>query len=91
MQDPVEVKRTRDLQLTVREALNSKKEGPEKGSEHSISGSHNHSDDDDEAQFDQRMRLQILKKRQELGDAPATRKSHKGNTIIGPKILVIMS
>lgn len=85
--DPVEVKRTRDLQLTVREALNSKKEGPEKGSERSISGSHNHSDDDDEAQFDQRMRLQILKKRQELGDAPATRKSHKEEcTISQPRL-----
>ncbi|KAF6157240.1 hypothetical protein GIB67_041701 [Kingdonia uniflora] len=64
-----EIKRTRDLQLTVRDALSSKKEESRKQSEFGIS-SHEHSDED-EASFDARMRRQILNKRKELGDLPA--------------------
>ncbi|KAL5698649.1 peptidylprolyl isomerase [Ranunculus cassubicifolius] len=73
--DPAEVKRTKDLQLSVREALSSKKES-QKRSETKISESEIPSDDDDD-QFDARMRSQILRKRQELGDQPSKRKSHK--------------
>lgn len=45
-----------------------------------------HSDDDDEANFDTRMRLQILKKRKELGDHPQKQKLHKGNINICSQI-----
>ncbi|KAF9616986.1 hypothetical protein IFM89_033056 [Coptis chinensis] len=71
--DPAELKRTKDLQLSVREALSSKKEEPQKESEVNPSSSHDLSDED-EAQFDARMRRQIIKKRHELGDLPTKRK-----------------
>lgn len=69
--DPSEVQRTRDLHLSVREALSFKKEESQKDSEARVSGLHHSSDDeDDDANFDARMRRQILRKREELGDAP---------------------
>ncbi|KAM7510806.1 hypothetical protein LguiB_009681 [Lonicera macranthoides] len=71
-----EAKATRDLQLSVREALSSKKEELRKESAEFYE-SLDHSDDDDEANFDTRMRLQILKKRKELGDHPQKQKLHK--------------
>ncbi|GFZ15554.1 cyclophilin-like peptidyl-prolyl cis-trans isomerase family protein [Actinidia rufa] len=65
-----EVKAARDLQLNVREALSSKREELEKESEVEESVY----SDDDEASFDARMRLQILRKRKELGDLPTKQK-----------------
>nr|QMV80864.1 peptidylprolyl cis-trans isomerase 57 [Clitoria ternatea] len=63
---------TRDLQLSVRDALNSKKEEHQKDSETGNLAHPDSSDDDDnEADFDARMRMQILKKRKELGDLPS--------------------
>ncbi|TKY58080.1 Peptidyl-prolyl cis-trans isomerase CYP57 [Spatholobus suberectus] len=62
-------KSRRDLQLSVRDALNSNKEEPQKDSE-AGNMAHLDSSDDDEANFDARMRMQILKKRKELGDLP---------------------
>ncbi|KAK4274557.1 hypothetical protein QN277_017759 [Acacia crassicarpa] len=62
-------KSTRDVQLSVRDALSSKKEESQKKSEDNDANLGD-SDDDDEADFDARMRSQILKRRQELGDLP---------------------
>lgn len=67
-----EVKAVRDLQLNVRETLRSKKEELRKESA-GFYESLDHSDDD-EANFDTRMRLQILQKRKELGDVPHKQK-----------------
>ncbi|XAR57604.1 Peptidylprolyl isomerase [Bertholletia excelsa] len=68
-----EVKARRDLQLSIREALSLKKEvlakEPEAESPESLDDS-----DDDEATFDARMRLQILKKRRQLEDLPTKQK-----------------
>ncbi|XP_010247377.1 PREDICTED: peptidyl-prolyl cis-trans isomerase CYP57 [Nelumbo nucifera] len=78
--DPSEVKKARDLQLSVREALSGKKGDPQKGPDstsHDVSDDDDDdddNDDDDEAKFDERMRLQILKKRKELGDLPTRQK-----------------
>ncbi|GMH06941.1 hypothetical protein Nepgr_008781 [Nepenthes gracilis] len=79
-----EVKSMRDLQLSVRETLNSKKEQSEKVLEAEIPSSlnHNHDDDDDsndEISFDARMRQQVLRKRRELGDLPSKQKSQNGS------------
>ncbi|XP_048444569.1 LOW QUALITY PROTEIN: peptidyl-prolyl cis-trans isomerase CYP57 [Pyrus x bretschneideri] len=62
--------KTRHVQLSIREALSSKKEEPRKDSESKFYNTLDHSDDDDddEANFDARMRQQILKKRTDLGD-----------------------
>ncbi|KAG5591208.1 hypothetical protein H5410_041722, partial [Solanum commersonii] len=78
--DSSEGKSTRDVQLTIREALGSKKEAsrkePEAGFQESLDNS-----DEDEAGFDSRMRQQILKRRKELGDLPPKQKllSENGN------------
>ncbi|XP_020236449.1 peptidyl-prolyl cis-trans isomerase CYP57 isoform X2 [Cajanus cajan] len=72
-------KARRDRQLSVREALNSKKEEPQRDSE-AGNMAHLDSSDDDEADFDARMRMQILKKRKELGDIPAKPKSQNGRS-----------
>ncbi|KAL6965770.1 cytochrome P450 monooxygenase 57 [Sarracenia purpurea var. burkii] len=66
-----EVKAARDLQLSVREALSMKREELQKESDHEDSLYYS---DDDEASFDVRMRLQILRKRKELGDVSAKQK-----------------
>ena len=54
------------MQLSIREALNSKKEESRRYVEADFSDN----DDEDEANFDARMRQQILRKRNELGDLP---------------------
>ncbi|XP_043721275.1 peptidyl-prolyl cis-trans isomerase CYP57 [Telopea speciosissima] len=74
-----DAKKKRDLQLSVREALISKKEESHRGSDPNVSESPDLSDED-EANFDVRMRLQILKKRKELGDHPIKQKSLKENS-----------
>ncbi|KAF5748338.1 putative peptidyl-prolyl cis-trans isomerase [Tripterygium wilfordii] len=61
-----EAKRTRDMQLSVREALSSKREESLKDVEAEVYNS----DDEDDTVFDARMRQQILKRRKELGDQP---------------------
>lgn len=68
------------MQLSVREALSSKKDDSWKETHSKFSETLPDSDDD-EANFDNRMRLQILKKRKELGDHSAKQKSHNGNSM----------
>ena len=67
-------KPNKDLQMSVREALTSKRESFERELEKNLSESRGLSEDDDDdgddAKFDARMRLQILKKRRELGEIP---------------------
>lgn len=75
LQDPSEDKARRDLQKSVREALSSKKEELPKDSDAESAGD----SDDDEANFDSRMRQQIIKKKKELGDMPTKKKGQKGN------------
>ncbi|KAJ4709026.1 Peptidyl-prolyl cis-trans isomerase [Melia azedarach] len=73
--------KTRDVQLSVREALSSKKEQPQKDLEAEISNSLDHSDDDDdEAGFDARMRQQILRRHKELGGAQPKQKMQNGSS-----------
>lgn len=81
MQDPAEVERRKDVQLSIREALSSKKGCSSKDQEANSPDASDHSDDDDgdEAKFDERMRLQILRKRKELGDIKNNEKFSKGN------------
>ncbi|PON71720.1 Cyclophilin-type peptidyl-prolyl cis-trans isomerase [Parasponia andersonii] len=71
-----EAKRVREVQLSVREALNSKKEEFQNGVEDESYGD---VDDEDDANFDARMRQQILRKRNELGDLPPKQKLHNGD------------
>ncbi|OMO86498.1 hypothetical protein COLO4_21097 [Corchorus olitorius] len=73
-----DVKNTKEVQLSVREALSSKKEGTQKDKEE-LSDSLHHSDDDD-ASFDARMRRQILDRRKELGDEPRKQKMQNGSS-----------
>lgn len=80
MQDSNEGKSTRDVQLTIREALGSKKEASRKESEAGFHESLDNSDED-EAGFDARMRQQILKRRKELGDPPPKQKLLRGKNI----------
>ncbi|XP_071737052.1 peptidyl-prolyl cis-trans isomerase CYP57 [Rutidosis leptorrhynchoides] len=75
--NPIEDKARRDLQMSVRGALSSKKEERHKESDADSAGD----SDGDEANFDARMRQQILKKKKELGDVPHKQKSHKENSI----------
>uniref|UniRef100_A0A166ERV7 PPIase cyclophilin-type domain-containing protein n=1 Tax=Daucus carota subsp. sativus TaxID=79200 RepID=A0A166ERV7_DAUCS len=70
-----EAKAVKDVQLSVREALSSKKDESWKETHTKFSETLADSDDD-EANFDNRMRLQILKKRKELGDHSTKQKSH---------------
>ncbi|KAL5783474.1 hypothetical protein ACOSP7_008503 [Xanthoceras sorbifolium] len=72
-------KTIKDVQLSVREALSSKKEEQQKGVESEFTDSLDHSDDD-EASFDARMRQQILRRRKELGNAPPKQKQHNGSS-----------
>ncbi|KAK9946244.1 hypothetical protein M0R45_011718 [Rubus argutus] len=75
--------KTRQVQLSVREALNSKKEEPSKDSESKFYNSLSYTDDDDddnEANFDARMRHQILRKRKELGDLAPKPKLQNGSS-----------
>lgn len=67
--------KTKDTQSIVREALSSKRDN-ERESGAQFSESHDGSDVDagDEASFDARMRLQILKRRKELGDLPTEKR-----------------
>ncbi|XP_016496996.1 peptidyl-prolyl cis-trans isomerase CYP57 isoform X3 [Nicotiana tabacum] len=76
--DSNEGKSTRDVQLTIREALGSKKEASRKESEAGFHESLDNSDED-EAGFDARMRQQILKRRKELGDPPPKQKLLREN------------
>lgn len=73
-------KLTRNMQLSVRDALSSKKEESQKDSE-AGNLAHPDSSDDDEADFDARMRLQILQKRKDLGDLPPKPKLQNGTII----------
>ncbi|KAK1418334.1 hypothetical protein QVD17_27477 [Tagetes erecta] len=75
--NPAEDKARRDLQMSVREALSSRKEELPKES-NADSADEN---DDDEGSFDARMRLQILKKKKELGDMPPKQKGHKESSM----------
>lgn len=77
--DSSEVKAKRDLQLSVRETLSSRKEEVGKEPESAFYNSLNNSDDD-EASFDVRMRQQILRKRKELDVLPTKPKKVKGNS-----------
>ncbi|KAB2627851.1 peptidyl-prolyl cis-trans isomerase CYP57 [Pyrus ussuriensis x Pyrus communis] len=74
--------KTRHVQLSIREALSSKKEEPRKdsGSKFYNTLDHSDDDDDDEANFDARMRQQILKKRTDLGDLPPKPKLKNGRS-----------
>lgn len=74
--NPDEVKNARNLQLSVREALSTKKQETQKGTADGLPGSHAQSDsEDDEISFDARMREQILRRRMEIGDLPTKQKS----------------
>lgn len=77
-QDLSNAKATKDLQLSVRGALKSRREGDKKHAEAELSDSLDHSDDD-EASFDARMRRQILNRRKELGNLPSKQKMQNGN------------
>ncbi|KAL9230402.1 hypothetical protein vseg_005761 [Gypsophila vaccaria] len=77
--NPDEQKNARDLQLSVREALSSKKEVSRKDlADESRHLSDSDGNEDDEAGFDARMRQKILRRRTELGDLPVKQKSKKG-------------
>ncbi|KAG1346272.1 peptidyl-prolyl cis-trans isomerase CYP57 [Cocos nucifera] len=62
-----EQEKKKDIHLSVRETLSSKKGDLKNDPETNYPDTYDHSDDD-EAKFDERMRLQILRKRRELGD-----------------------
>lgn len=81
MQNLFDAQRTRDMQLSVREALSSKKEVSQKDSEAEFPNSPDYSDDD-EANFDNRMRQQILRRRKELGDNPSNPNLRDGTLIL---------
>ncbi|KAL8239731.1 hypothetical protein R6Q59_016298 [Mikania micrantha] len=74
--NPGEDKARRDLQMSVREALSSKKE--EFPRETDVDSA---DENDDEANFDARMRQQILKKKKELGGMPSKPKGHKESSM----------
>ncbi|XVF89055.1 hypothetical protein PTKIN_Ptkin19aG0100200 [Pterospermum kingtungense] len=79
-QDLSDAKTTKDVQLSVREALSSRKEGErKKDAEAELSDSLEHSDDD-EASFDARMRRQILNRQNELGDIPSKKLMQNGSS-----------
>ncbi|XP_050219728.1 peptidyl-prolyl cis-trans isomerase CYP57 [Mercurialis annua] len=74
--DSSEAKAKRDLQLSVREALGSKKDVMQKNSNAGFSISDD--DDDDEANFDARMRRKIINKKIEHGNTSS--KQHKNGS-----------
>lgn len=76
VQNSAEGQKSKDAQLMVREALSSKKEH-QKELGAGFSESFDYSDDD-EASFDARMRQQILRRRQELGDLPTKKELPDG-------------
>ncbi|KAH7651935.1 Cyclophilin-type peptidyl-prolyl cis-trans isomerase protein [Dioscorea alata] len=85
--NPAEVERKKDIQLSVREALNSRKgdsnkdEGINAPETYDHSGGDDDDDDDgDEAKFDAHMRMQILRRRRELGDISTREKSATGKS-----------
>ncbi|XP_057959215.1 peptidyl-prolyl cis-trans isomerase CYP57 [Malania oleifera] len=79
-----EAKALKDMQLSVREALRLNKEEYQRDSEAEISNSLDYSDDD-EVNFDARMRQQILRKRKELGDIRTNRKLQNGAESSSPQ------
>ncbi|KAE8658047.1 Peptidyl-prolyl cis-trans isomerase CWC27-like protein [Hibiscus syriacus] len=72
-------KAAKDLQLSVRGALRSRREGDKKDADADFSYSLDHSDDD-EASFDARMRCQILNRRKEIGALPSKQKMQNGSS-----------
>lgn len=62
-----EQEKKKDIHVSVRETLSSKKGDLKNDAETNYPDTYDHSDDD-EAKFDEQMRLQILRKRRELGD-----------------------
>ncbi|KAF9680986.1 hypothetical protein SADUNF_Sadunf06G0178700 [Salix dunnii] len=94
-----EGKTTRDIQLSVKEALSSKKgtlivkEAPssnKEASQRDLAAGFPNSDDEDEneddALFDARMRQQIIQKRKELGDLPPKPKQNGNSSLKDHKI-----
>ncbi|CAD5163339.1 unnamed protein product [Musa acuminata subsp. malaccensis] len=74
-----EVEKKNEIRLAVREALTSNKVDSIREHEMDDLDADDHSDDDDEANFDARMRLQILRKRKEMGDVATHDKLPAGN------------
>ncbi|GAV56961.1 Pro_isomerase domain-containing protein [Cephalotus follicularis] len=74
-----EVKAIRDAQLSIRDALSSKKEESQRYLDDVLSDPLDHSDD--ETIFDARMRNKILIKHRELGDFPSKQKSYNESSI----------
>lgn len=79
MQSSTEVEKKNEIRLAVREALTSNKVDSIREHEMDDLDADDHSDDDDEANFDARMRLQILRKRREIGDVATHDKLPAGN------------
>lgn len=75
MQDSSGGKTTKDIQLSVKEALSSKKEVLWRDSPAEVSNSDDE-EEEDEALFDARMRQRIIQKRKELGDHPSKLKQN---------------
>ncbi|GLT97244.1 hypothetical protein SLE2022_148170 [Rubroshorea leprosula] len=77
-----DAKTSKDVQISVRAALSSKKEEPEKDVKAELSDSLDPSDDDDgdEASFDARMRRQILNRRKELGGLSTKQNMQNGGS-----------
>ncbi|KAJ8773662.1 hypothetical protein K2173_005908 [Erythroxylum novogranatense] len=71
--DSSEAKGTRDIKLSVREALTSKKDLSPKDVETKFN---NDVDDHDDIDFDIRMRQQVLRRRKELGNIPSKQKQN---------------
>uniref|UniRef100_A0A803N200 PPIase cyclophilin-type domain-containing protein n=1 Tax=Chenopodium quinoa TaxID=63459 RepID=A0A803N200_CHEQI len=87
--NPDKLKSARDLQLSVREALNSKNQESQKGKADELSGSRALSDsDEDERSFDGRMREQILRKRMEIGDLPTNTKQKSQSVSLSPVLYI---
>lgn len=77
MQTSAEQEKKKDIYLSVRETLSSTKGDSKNDPETNYPDTYDHSDDD-EAKFDERMRLQILRKRRELGDISTREKLSTG-------------
>ncbi|KAE8664377.1 Peptidyl-prolyl cis-trans isomerase CYP57 [Hibiscus syriacus] len=78
-EDLAAAKAAKELQLSVREALRSKREGDKKDAEAELSDSLDHSDDD-KASFDARMRRQIRSRWKEIGDLSSKQKMQNGSS-----------
>lgn len=68
MQSKAEIEKKNEARLAVRDALISNKGNNIRESQMDDFNADDHSDDDDESNFDARMRMQILRKRKEMGD-----------------------